>query len=612
MDKIKTVKIKMPDGSVSEETYTISVDAKDVDMKNGKDLQDTIGDINVDRDGNIAEQLKNKVDVMYIEDDLISDETDKALSANQGRVLKNITNELNIDIQKKVYYYDTIADMKADTKLKNGDMAATLGYYSINDGGNGEYKIVNGIHIDDGGSYHKLNNNLFAELVPRKGVVNVNQFGAYGDGVHDDTENIQKAINLYNNVECCGNCTYIVNGVTINKFFNLNGNGCTFKASLLVDYILQTTTTTTDYHGIIEKINFDGNFLALDCVLNNESFRRTFKNLSLNNPRDGGSGFHQINRGGGTRLESINGYQVRQHFDTTFLKIEGADVNANMLDFIGYKTGLYCNAANIQINQFHGFIFSRTDVRVYENSKFIHCDGGKLTAFNVYPDTQQFWFYFSGNGDFNIIGGTSWHNTIVGSDIIEQTALQKGYVVFTTSPSYVRRLHLNNLTIASERDFDYIDFCNTSAAVFDTTGTSTTADSPINFLEWLATSTSNRVERVITLLNDSYYTSNLRITPKADLISISGSITFNSEEDFTNVNYVDIFKPTFLYDFTDNTGSIVFGAYVGTDINNSTGATDIKWSLNTNGTCGIRKLMATSLAGKTIFIDGYIYLKQIH
>ena len=57
MDKIKTVKIKKPDGSISEEVYTISVDAKDVDMKNGKDLQDTIGNIDVDKDGSIADQL---------------------------------------------------------------------------------------------------------------------------------------------------------------------------------------------------------------------------------------------------------------------------------------------------------------------------------------------------------------------------------------------------------------------------------------------------------------------------------------------------------------------------------------------------------------------------
>lgn len=62
MYKIKIVKIKMLDDSVSEETYTISVDAKDVDIENGKDLQDTIGDINVDRDGSIAEQLKDIIE----------------------------------------------------------------------------------------------------------------------------------------------------------------------------------------------------------------------------------------------------------------------------------------------------------------------------------------------------------------------------------------------------------------------------------------------------------------------------------------------------------------------------------------------------------------------
>ena len=62
MDKIKTVKIKELDGSISEETYTIATDAINVDMENGYDLQETIGDINVDRDGNIAEQLKNIIE----------------------------------------------------------------------------------------------------------------------------------------------------------------------------------------------------------------------------------------------------------------------------------------------------------------------------------------------------------------------------------------------------------------------------------------------------------------------------------------------------------------------------------------------------------------------
>ena len=101
MDKIKTVKIKNEDGSISQESYNISVDAKNVDMLNGKELQETIGNIDIDNDGNISEQLKrlkNKdtdIDnefnkVCYKEDivnNLNSEDSDKPLSANMGKVL---------------------------------------------------------------------------------------------------------------------------------------------------------------------------------------------------------------------------------------------------------------------------------------------------------------------------------------------------------------------------------------------------------------------------------------------------------------------------------------------------------------------------------------------
>ena len=61
MDKIKTVKIKNFDGSISEETYTFSIDAKDVNMVNGQDLQRVIGNIDAYKDGDIDTQLK-KID----------------------------------------------------------------------------------------------------------------------------------------------------------------------------------------------------------------------------------------------------------------------------------------------------------------------------------------------------------------------------------------------------------------------------------------------------------------------------------------------------------------------------------------------------------------------
>ena len=163
MDKIKTVKIKNPDGSVSEETYTISVDARNVDMDNGKDLQDTIGTIDVDTNGTIGEQLNN--------------------------LNENVDN-LNIDIKKKIYYYNNVADMKK-ANLKVGDMVITLGYYEANDGGGAEYKIVNSINIYK----ENLNNGLYAELVIKDGL-NVKQIGAKGNGTQDDTQYLQTAINI--------------------------------------------------------------------------------------------------------------------------------------------------------------------------------------------------------------------------------------------------------------------------------------------------------------------------------------------------------------------------------------------------------------------------------
>lgn len=172
MDKIKTVKIKNEDGTISDESYTITTDAKYVDMANGYNVQETIGVVNVGTDGSIIEQIDN------------------------------VNNNLN----KKAYYFNSVANMKA-AGLKEGDYAVTLGYYEINDGGNGEYKIVNGAYTDNGGSYIRLNNGLYAELIVQREVC-IKQFGAKGDSNNDDTIAIQNCVDFAFN----SNLDVVVNG----------------------------------------------------------------------------------------------------------------------------------------------------------------------------------------------------------------------------------------------------------------------------------------------------------------------------------------------------------------------------------------------------------------
>lgn len=106
-------------------------------------------------------------------------------------------------LNKKPYYYDSVADMKADTKLKAGDMAITLGYYEPNDCGDGEYIIENNNQaVDDGGSYIELNNHLFAKLIIKERTIKVEQFGAKGGSQNDDTLPLQAAINFGMNNYC--------------------------------------------------------------------------------------------------------------------------------------------------------------------------------------------------------------------------------------------------------------------------------------------------------------------------------------------------------------------------------------------------------------------------
>ena len=83
-DRIKKIKIKQNDGTFSD-YIPIGANAKDIDMANGYNLENTIGTIDVDKEGSIKTQLS-----------------------------------------KTTKYYDSVADMKADTQLTGGGQLQSL------------------------------------------------------------------------------------------------------------------------------------------------------------------------------------------------------------------------------------------------------------------------------------------------------------------------------------------------------------------------------------------------------------------------------------------------------------------------------------------------------
>ena len=228
MDKIKTVKIKNEDGSISQNSYTISVDAVDVDMANGKDLQDTIGTIDIDTDGNIATQLKRiknyDIAIENIETNIENIETDIENIEIDISDLQADNASIKSDFNKKPYCFNTVLDMKAATELKDGDYATTLGFYTINDGGAGEYKISS----NNDGFIQNLNNDLFAKLIIKEEYTPAT-FGCKEDGTTDDTTLLQAYFDyMYQNgyqIKLSANKTYLItNSILLDEYIYLEGN----------------------------------------------------------------------------------------------------------------------------------------------------------------------------------------------------------------------------------------------------------------------------------------------------------------------------------------------------------------------------------------------------
>ena len=98
--------------------------------------------------------------------------------------------------KKLARFYNSVAEMKADTTLKDGMCAVTLGYYEPNDGGGSDYiiRIKKPDESEDGGSIIFINHNLVARLVVKNDTINIKQFGCKED--IDNSNNLINAINF--------------------------------------------------------------------------------------------------------------------------------------------------------------------------------------------------------------------------------------------------------------------------------------------------------------------------------------------------------------------------------------------------------------------------------
>lgn len=86
--------------------------------------------------------------------------------------------------------YNSVADMKKDNSLKEGEQVKTLGYYTKGDGGASEYSIISSATANDI-NIIALDNGLFAKLIVGSKLY-AKQYGVKMDGVTDDTVRLNK------------------------------------------------------------------------------------------------------------------------------------------------------------------------------------------------------------------------------------------------------------------------------------------------------------------------------------------------------------------------------------------------------------------------------------
>ena len=308
---------------------------------------------------------------------------------------------VEIKLNKKPYYYDTVADMKADTKLKAGDMAVTKGYYSANDGGAGEYEIVNdGTLTDNGGSVHTLNNNLKAVLICDNGIT-LKQFGAYGDGTHDDTLALTNAINFLKN-----------------KF--INNNSCE-QLSLILNartYLVSSTIQLPVYI----KLVVNDNVIIKSSVstgatlwINSGDFTLTGNTtdtigFNLNKDIIGGTGslsiernnlWNDVNNSSSTSIGVLIG---DSSFNSNYMKV--ARFVIKHLNVTGFNVGIKLNEQNtylltfdnvrLELNRYN-FIFGTSGITYNnsgENISFYKCTFA--TSYNAFINNTP-----NGDGSIN-------------------------------------------------------------------------------------------------------------------------------------------------------------------------------------------------------------------
>ena len=270
-----------------------------------------------------------------------------------------------------------------------------------------------------------------------KEYVTPEMFGAVGDGVADDTEAFQRAVDSSSKLLVCG--LYNVSTILINKKIKMFGPGT-----------LSSNTTPIHINNHEKGGSFDGlTFIGKDTSVYVEYARSPkFINCEFLNASNYGI---KIDAGNGVVLSCCRIKGSSEGSTGHGIHITTSDCEFSNIVIQDFKTAVYNRGYNV-FNTIHGWIWATS---LFEGSTFMDTKG--VQSLFCYADSFQYGYKLTGSNAVNLIGTEFYWNT---TEVYPKDL--KPYLIFIQDGfSDNDRIFIAGLGVDVSRGMVNPSFCNT-------------------------------------------------------------------------------------------------------------------------------------------------------